>query len=159
MTSRKIVMTVCTPWTVVSRSSVMSLIITFMFEPAKLQMNCASASGTSIRRRAGSGRVRSAMAHRGPGARAQGLAGVVELVVEVQRRGDQRQVGERLGEVADLLAGRVDLLRVHAEVVAVGEHLGEGEARVLDPPRARQRVDVEERAQRERALRAGQPVR
>jgi hypothetical protein len=25
----------------------MSLIITFMFEPAKLQMNCASASGTS----------------------------------------------------------------------------------------------------------------
>ena len=26
----------------------MSVIITFMFEPAKLQMNCASASGTSI---------------------------------------------------------------------------------------------------------------
>jgi hypothetical protein len=26
----------------------MSLIMTFMFEPAKLQMNCASASGTSI---------------------------------------------------------------------------------------------------------------
>jgi hypothetical protein len=31
----------------------MSVIITFMFEPAKLQMNCASARGTSIRRRAG----------------------------------------------------------------------------------------------------------
>jgi hypothetical protein len=29
----------------------MSLIITFMFEPAKLQMNCASASGTSARRK------------------------------------------------------------------------------------------------------------
>jgi hypothetical protein len=28
-----------TPWTVVSRSSLMSVIITFMFEPAKLQMN------------------------------------------------------------------------------------------------------------------------
>ena len=28
----------------------MSLIITFMFEPAKLQMNCASASGTSTLR-------------------------------------------------------------------------------------------------------------
>ena len=39
---------VCTPWTVVSRSLLMSVIITFMFEPAKLQMNCASASGTSM---------------------------------------------------------------------------------------------------------------
>ena len=29
----------------------MSLIITFMFEPAKLQMNCASASGARNRRR------------------------------------------------------------------------------------------------------------
>ena len=29
----------------------MSVIITFMFEPAKLQMNCARAKGTSIRRR------------------------------------------------------------------------------------------------------------
>jgi hypothetical protein len=28
----------------------MSLIITFMFEPAKLQMNCASASGMSTAR-------------------------------------------------------------------------------------------------------------
>ena len=36
---------VWTPFTVVSRSSLMSVIITFMFEPAKLQMNCASASG------------------------------------------------------------------------------------------------------------------
>ena len=33
----------------------MSLIITFMFEPAKLQMNCASASGISTRRKAGVG--------------------------------------------------------------------------------------------------------
>ena len=39
MTSRNTVMTVCTPWTVVSRSVLMSVIITFMFEPAKLQMN------------------------------------------------------------------------------------------------------------------------
>ena len=42
-------MTICTPWTVVSRSVLMSVIITFMFEPAKLQMNWASASGTSTR--------------------------------------------------------------------------------------------------------------
>jgi len=40
------------PWTVVSRSSLMSLIITFMFEPAKLQMNCANANGARKRRAA-----------------------------------------------------------------------------------------------------------
>ena len=45
MTSRNSVIAVWTPLTVVSRSSLMSVIITFMFEPAKLQMNCASASG------------------------------------------------------------------------------------------------------------------
>src|SRR3954451_7685717 len=39
ITSRKMVIATCTPWTVVSRSSLMSLIITFMLEPAKLQMN------------------------------------------------------------------------------------------------------------------------
>ena len=32
-------MQVCTPFTSVFRSWLMSLIITFMFEPAKLQMN------------------------------------------------------------------------------------------------------------------------
>ena len=40
----------CTPWTVVFRSWLMSLIMTFMFEPAKLQMNWARASGSSILR-------------------------------------------------------------------------------------------------------------
>ena len=39
ITTRNTVIAVCTPATVVSRSSLMSLIITFMFEPAKLQMN------------------------------------------------------------------------------------------------------------------------
>ena len=45
MISKNMVIAVWTPFTVVSRSSLMSVIITFMFEPAKLQMNCASASG------------------------------------------------------------------------------------------------------------------
>src|SRR5947207_2548834 len=45
MISKNSVIAVCTPFTVVSRSSLMSVIITFMFDPAKLQMNCASASG------------------------------------------------------------------------------------------------------------------
>ena len=56
ITSRKIVIATWTPLTVVSRSRLMSLIITFMFEPAKLQMNCASASGRISRRAAASGR-------------------------------------------------------------------------------------------------------
>ncbi len=45
MISRNRVMTVCTPFTSVFRSWLMSPIITFMFEPAKLQMNWARASG------------------------------------------------------------------------------------------------------------------
>ena len=45
MISRNSVIAVCTPFTSVCRSWLMSLIITFMFEPAKLQMNWASASG------------------------------------------------------------------------------------------------------------------
>ena len=50
MISRNRVIAVCTPPTVVSRSVLMSVIITFMFEPAKLQMNWASASGSRMRR-------------------------------------------------------------------------------------------------------------
>jgi hypothetical protein len=50
------VMAAWMPWTVVSRSRLMSLIMTFMLEPAKLQMNCASASGTSTCRNALDGR-------------------------------------------------------------------------------------------------------
>src|SRR5215207_10954338 len=44
------------PWTVVSRSWLMSLIITFMLVPAKLQMNWARASGISTCRNAADGR-------------------------------------------------------------------------------------------------------
>src|SRR3954465_12576129 len=51
MISKNSVIVACTPVTVVFRSSVMSLIITFMFEPAKLQMNWASASGARNLRR------------------------------------------------------------------------------------------------------------
>src|SRR2546423_11152601 len=50
MMSRNSVIVVCTPLTSVCRSRLMSLIITFMFEPAKLQMNWARASGARILR-------------------------------------------------------------------------------------------------------------
>src|SRR4029453_5049903 len=71
-------------------------------------------------------------AHRGPrsplGALEGVLAGaVVELVGEVDGGVDQRQVGERLGEVAQLLTGLADLLGVQPQVVGVGEHLLEGQ--------------------------------
>jgi hypothetical protein len=56
MTNKKSVIAICTPSTVVSRSLLMSLIMTFMLEPAKLQMNCASARGRSTLRRAPDGR-------------------------------------------------------------------------------------------------------
>ena len=56
MISRNSVIAVWTPFTVVSRSLLMSAIITFMFEPAKLQMNCAIASGRISRRADASGR-------------------------------------------------------------------------------------------------------
>ena len=57
ITSRNNVIATCTPCTVVSRSVLMSLIITFMLEPAKLQMNCANANGTRTRSQS-SGRIR-----------------------------------------------------------------------------------------------------
>ena len=57
MINRNNVIAVCTPLTVVSRSSLMSLIITFMFEPAKLQMNWARASGKISRRADANGRA------------------------------------------------------------------------------------------------------
>ena len=58
MIKRNNVIAVCTPLTLVSRSWLMSLIITFMFEPAKLQMNWASASGRISRRAAATERWR-----------------------------------------------------------------------------------------------------
>ena len=72
---------------------------------------------------------------------------VVQLPVEVQDRGDEREVGERLREVADLLSGGVDLFGVEADVVGVGQHLRERQPSLVEPPRAGERIDVEERAQ------------
>ena len=47
MHSKNSVIAVCTPWTVVSRSLLIFVIATFMFEPAKLAMNWVRASGSS----------------------------------------------------------------------------------------------------------------
>jgi hypothetical protein len=52
ITSRKMVIAICTPCREMSRSWLLSLIVTFMLEPAKLQMNWAKASGMSAVRSA-----------------------------------------------------------------------------------------------------------
>src|SRR4051812_39088063 len=93
---------------------------------------------------------------RGRGRSARGPA--VERGVQRDGGVDERQVGERLGEVADLLAGEGDLLGVQPDVVAVREHLLEGGAGVLHAAGAGEGVDVGEGAQREGALRAAQAV-
>src|SRR4051812_22987583 len=77
---------------------------------------------------------------------------VVELVIEVDGGVDQGEMREGLGEVAQLFAGCADLLCEQSEVVGVRQHLLEGEARVLQPARAREGVDVPEGAQREGSL-------
>jgi hypothetical protein len=80
----------------------MSLIITFMFEPAKLHMNWARASGArnlrgEIAEPAGAGSSAIGRLRLGDGARGE----------------DQGEVAERLGEVADLSPVR--------DVVLLGE--------------------------------------
>src|SRR5687768_7405689 len=56
--------------------------------------------------------------------------------IEVVGGADQRQMGERLREVPELLAGGADLLGVEAEVVGVGEHLLERQPGLVHPARA-----------------------
>src|SRR5690242_1784841 len=68
-------------------------------------------------------------------------------------------MGERLWEVAERLAGRPDLLGVEAEVVGIGQHLLEGQAGLVQVPGPGHRLHVPERADRERALLALEPVR
>ena len=118
ITSKKMVMAVCTPCTVVSRSSLMSLIITFMFEPAKLQMNCASASGTRIFRSEPDGRptlTPSVTGHRHPRC-------LLARFGDGEDGAQEPDVREGLGEVAQQpLRRRVVLLAQEAHVVLQGE--------------------------------------
>src|SRR5947209_4491088 len=89
---------------------------------------------------------------------ATGGGTVVELVVEIDRRVDQAEVAEGLGEVSQLLSGRADLLPEQADVVAVGQHLLERHPGLLQPAGPSQRVDVPEGAHREGAFAALQSV-
>ncbi len=55
-----------------------------------------------------------------------------EGLVEVDGGADEAQVGQRLREITQSLAGGPDFLGVEAEVVGVGEQLLEGEAGVVE---------------------------
>src|SRR5215471_8204992 len=102
----------------------MSLIITFMFEPAKLQMNCASASGSRMRRRSAGDRV--AFTSSGMRPRRAGLSGCLLEGHQAQRSIDESKVRKGLREVAQVLArGDVDLLRVQKQRPRKGQQLFE----------------------------------
>src|SRR5207253_912245 len=115
--------------------------------------------GTTVSRRcAGSVAVLSRSAGRVGGVEAAQV--LLFLRAEhVYDRVDQRQMGERLREVAQVPAGvRVDLLGVEVQ------RAGEGQQPLAEPPGPRQLADLDERghqperADRERTLLAGQPV-
>src|SRR5204863_275782 len=71
---------------------------------------------------------------------------------------DQRQVRERLGEVAEVLRLGAQLLAVQAQVIGVAEHLLEEEPRLLEVPHAGEALDVPEGAHREGAFLPREPV-
>ena len=71
---------------------------------------------------------------------------------------DQRHVGERLREIAEMLTAMADLLREEPQVIGVAEHLLEQEARLLQVARPCQALDVPEGAQPEGALLADEPA-
>src|SRR5436309_7079048 len=78
-----------------------------------------------------------------------GMAGGREPAVEIEGGADERQVRERLGEVAEVLCLRTQLLAVQSEVIGVAEHLLEEEPRLLQIPHAGEALDVPEGAHRE----------
>src|SRR5262245_14661176 len=80
------------------------------------------------------------------------LAHLVETAVEVVGRADERQVGERLREVPQVLAAGTQLLAVEADVVGVAQHLLEEEPGLLEIARPGDALDEPERAHRERPL-------
>src|SRR5713101_8587487 len=61
--------------------------------------------------------------------RSRGVAGGRETAVEIEGGADERQVRERLGEVAEVLRLRAQLLTVQSQVIGVAEHLLEEEPR------------------------------
>ena len=138
-------------------------------EPARRQATEAAADdddampGVARRaRREPADRVR--CARRRPGCRsrrrrARALLRRFSCRVEVDRRGDEREMRERLREVAELLTGLSPISSAKSpRWFAVREHLLEHQAGVVEPTCPCECVDVPERAHRERALGAAESV-
>src|SRR6266542_492861 len=82
-------------------------------------------------------------------ARSPGVAGGREPSVEIEGGADERQVRERLGEVAKVLRLGAQLLAVQPQVIGVAEHFLEEEPRLVQVPHAGEALDVPEGAHRE----------
>src|SRR5262249_22022620 len=87
-----------------------------------------------------------------------GVAGGRQPAVEIEGGADERQVRERLGEVAEVLRLGAELLAVQPEVIGVAEHLLEEEARLVQVPHAGEALDVPEGAHGEGAFLAREPI-
>ena len=86
------------------------------------------------------------------------MAGGGEPSIEIEGGADQRQVRERLREVAEVLCLGAELFAVQPEVIGVAEHLLEDEARLVQVTHARQALDIPEGAHRERPFLSREPV-
>src|SRR5947207_14758192 len=75
-----------------------------------------------------------------------------ELAIKGEGGADQREVRKGLRKVAQLLAGRADLLGIETDMICVGEHLLEREPCVIEPSGARERLDPPERTHGEGSL-------
>src|SRR5450755_251628 len=148
MHSRNSVIAVWTPWMVVSRSLLMLVIATFMFEPAKLAMNWVKASGISSFR----GEMPDPGSF-GPLVSAGALSATSASLFRRRDRArsdDQCQVAERLGEVSDLPpASHVVLLREQAEIVTQAQQPLKQRASLLNASVERERAYQPKRARQE----------
>src|SRR5687768_6366599 len=84
---------------------------------------------------------------------------LTQSAVEVEGRADQREVRECLREVPQQLSRRPDFLGIQTEVVRVGEHFLENEARLVHSTGPSERLHVPERADGEGPLVPLEPVR
>src|SRR5215207_2359999 len=87
-----------------------------------------------------------------------GDLGRAEGAIEVNGGAYEGEVGKGLGEVAQRLAPRPNLLGVEAEVVGIGEHLLQGEAGLVEAASLRQALDEPEGAEAEAPLVAPETV-
>src|SRR5215212_5235648 len=76
-----------------------------------------------------------------------GGSALPERAIQVYRGADKREVGEGLGEVAQGLASTPELLGIELQMVGVGEHLLQGEARLLEASGLREALHEPERAE------------